>query len=97
MARYFGGIRAPHILVDALPLGYPRLAWLREDNEALEDLRGAAVDLIWRALKMEKFFAVRAALFSEALLRAKSSATRLFKVRITTEPDGEAIWEMTHS
>lgn len=67
LARYLCRVDAPYVLVDALPLCNPRLAGMRGGDEPLKDLRGAAVDLVGRALEMEKLFAVGTPLVPEAL------------------------------
>ena len=68
LARDLCCVNPPYVLVDALPLCNPRLAGVCDGDEPLKDLRSAAVDLVGRALKMEKLFAVGTPLVSEALL-----------------------------
>lgn len=70
LARHLGRVDAAHVAVQPLPLGHPRLARVGQRDEALKDLRCAAVDLIGRALQVQELFAVGAALVAEALVGA---------------------------
>ncbi len=67
LPRHLGRVDAAHVLVQALPLGHPRLGRVGERDEPLEDLGRAAVDLVRRALEVEKLLAVWAALVAKAL------------------------------
>lgn len=61
-----GGVAAAHAVIDALPLGHPRLLGVGDGDQAFEDLGGAALDAVGGALELEER-AVGAALLLEAL------------------------------
>lgn len=65
---HLDGVHAGRIPVQALPLCDPRLVGVGERDDALEDLRRAALDLVLRAGEPKELFAVGAALVAEALL-----------------------------
>lgn len=67
LARDLDGIDALDIVVQALPLGDPRLGGVGERNEALVDLAGTVVDGIWVAFQVEELFAVGTAFLSKTL------------------------------
>lgn len=61
------GVDAGPVLIQALPLGDPTLARIGKRDEALEDLRCAALDELVVVLEVEEVVAVRAAFRLEAL------------------------------
>lgn len=67
LARDLDGVHAADVAVEALPLCDPRAGRVGERDEALEDLRRAALDLVLRAGEVQELFAVGASLVAEAL------------------------------
>jgi hypothetical protein len=43
---HLGRVHAAHVLVQALPLGHPRVGRVSQSDEALKDLGRAALDLV---------------------------------------------------
>lgn len=68
LARDLDGVDALDVAIEALPLGHPRLARAAERDQALEHLRGAAVDLVRRSGEVQELLTVGAALVTEALM-----------------------------
>lgn len=67
LTRDFDGVEPRDVAIEALPLGDPALAGVGEGDDALEDLGGAALDLVLGAGEVEEFFAVGAAFVAESL------------------------------
>lgn len=59
-------VEARDVAIKALPLGDPALAGVGEGDDALEDLGGAALNLVLGAGEVEEFFAVGAAFVAES-------------------------------
>jgi hypothetical protein len=67
LPRYLCGIDTGNVAVETLPLGDPRFGRVGQGDEALEDLGGAALDLVRRAREVEELFAVGASFVTETL------------------------------
>lgn len=68
LAEDLVGVGAADVAVEAVVFGYPGLGRVGDGDEALEDGRGAGLDLLAGALEVEELFAVGAAFVSETLM-----------------------------
>jgi len=83
LARDLDGVHAADVAVEALPLCDPRAGRVGERDEALEDLRRAALDLVLRAGEVQELFAVGASLVAEALNDRMSACVASARARVT--------------